>query len=30
MIWYMNGLAVSAVNFGNVGTAWAIEGANSD
>ena len=30
MIWYMNGFAVSAVNFGNVGTLWAVQGANAD
>ena len=30
MIWFMNGFAVSAVNFGNVGTPWAIQGANAD
>ena len=30
MIWFMNGFAVSAVNFGNVGTPWAIQGTNAD
>ncbi len=30
MIWFMNGLAVSAVNLGNVGTAWSVQGANAD
>ena len=30
MIWFMNGLAVSAVNFGNVGTLWSIQGTNAD
>ena len=30
MIWFMNGFAVSAVNFGNVGTAWSVSGANAD
>ena len=30
MIWFMNGFAVSAVNFGNVGTLWSIQGANAD
>ena len=30
MIWFMNGLAVSAVNFGNVGTVWAVQGTNAD
>ena len=30
-IWFMNGMTVvSAVNFGNVGTAWTIQGANAD
>ena len=30
MIWFMNGFAVSAVNFGNVGTPWSVSGANAD
>ena len=30
MIWFMNGLAVSAVNLGNVGTAWSVQGTNAD
>ena len=30
MIWFMNGFAVSAVNFGNVGTVWSVQGANGD
>ena len=30
MIWYMNGFTVSAVNFGNVGTLWAVQGSNAD
>ena len=30
MIWFMNGLAVSVASVGNVGTAWAIQGANAD
>ena len=30
MIWFMNGLAASAVNFGNVGTIWRAQGTNAD
>ena len=29
-IWFMNGFSVSEVILGNVGTAWAVQGANAD